>query len=1126
MLPHLVPHFRLLTLGAPLLVSATNEVVRYRTRKHFALLIRLALEPGRKFAREYLIDLLWPDVPSDRGRHSLSQAITVLRHSLGRAGVAAHRATVGLNEDVIEVDALQLENGEAAIHGRFLEGFELRGARGFDEWREAWSARLYPRVRDCLVKQMDAGRRIGDFEVVERHALLLEELDPLSEDAVRGIMEARAWVGDRSNALKAFARYAGRLSEELSAKPSPELTRIADLLREGRRATPRPTPEGVPPREERRFESETIIGREREFSMLYDAWLEVRRRRPRVMVILGDPGIGKTTLTNSFVSSCQMEGGIIARAQAYDAERELPYAVLAELVRQLTLQRSIGGAEPEALAELSRLIPDIIKVFPGVPRPAEWPPEVVPLRLADAFFKAVTASADDFPVVLVVDDIHAADNASVAILHMVARKLTGLRVLVILTGRTGSLRQPSSAHALVTDAVIDGLGTIELEPLSTESAGLLVARTSVRGAELWGDAPVEKIVRAGGGNPLALELLSREWVDGGGSSLAGQLDSLHSLPAGLLSIPKAIRTMVERQTGQLEERTRAVLDLASVLGRRMGDLWLYQVIACTEAEALYELTLLLNVHLLRDVAGSLEFRNELIRAHAYYEIPGTVRLELHRRIASVLEGQRASDNQRDLEIAWHYILGNDLGRGIPLALSGADQSLRSGAPREAELILRHLLREGTELESSPRMALLLSTALMNQSKAEEALPYLEQLLSNEGAEKSDVAQATRLYASAMYLLNKNSTAKHGEMADRALTFARECSDQELLAHALFECGRAAVENGNPALARRTRDELRRVFVNRVGGSPPIAFHANAYCSYFLLDIEEASASAAKAVSLQGQGGEPGELAQAYTGLGNCMMAMARLAEARDSYRLALQISRKMGDDCRTSIVASNLAASYLMEGDVGAAIAFGEESLSVGKRAPAQPGLLRTWTNLGFAYLISGDVAKARNCFECWRRWIQDGRSWAARMEYWCDSASMELALGNTSEALALIAEAERASYGKDDLVVNQGAFERLRVLLAHHTKGADAARALAARFRRKFEGRHIVALTDAIAAAAWVEKKIEGGLSAKTQSELLIFEQYCLYGKRAVLVAQGFLDPPDKEAPAPRIADAPANLE
>src|SRR5437879_12478871 len=106
------------------------------------------------------------------------------------------------------------------------------------------------------------------------------------------------------------------------------------------------------------------------------------------MVVTGDPGVGKTTLTNAFVSTCQMEGAVVARAQAYDAERELPFAILAELIKQLTLQRTIGGADPEALSELSRVSPEIVNVFPGVPKPAEWAAQVHPLRPADSFLQA------------------------------------------------------------------------------------------------------------------------------------------------------------------------------------------------------------------------------------------------------------------------------------------------------------------------------------------------------------------------------------------------------------------------------------------------------------------------------------------------------------------------------------------------------------------------------------------------------------------------------------------------------------------------------------------------------------------------------------------------------------------
>ncbi|HYT84510.1 MAG TPA: winged helix-turn-helix domain-containing protein, partial [Gemmatimonadales bacterium] len=200
----MAPHLQLLTLGAPLLLTTSGEQIKFRTRKHFALLIRLAVEAGRRLTRDYLMDLLWGDAPAHLARHSLAQALTVLREKVGRERVLIQRAAVVLPEGTVDADVLHLDAREVPIRGPFLDGFEVPGAAGFEQWKDQWRGKLGPRIRDCLVRQMDAGRRLGDFATVERHAQVLHEVDPLSEDAVRGLMEARAWVGDRSNALQAY----------------------------------------------------------------------------------------------------------------------------------------------------------------------------------------------------------------------------------------------------------------------------------------------------------------------------------------------------------------------------------------------------------------------------------------------------------------------------------------------------------------------------------------------------------------------------------------------------------------------------------------------------------------------------------------------------------------------------------------------------------------------------------------------------------------------------------------------------------------------------------------------------------------------------------------------------------
>jgi DNA-binding SARP family transcriptional activator len=627
--------FRLHCLGTPALFTVTGEQVGFRTRKHLALLVRLALEPGKQFTRDYLADLLWPNAAPKLANHSLAQGLSVIKAKIAREAVVIQRATVGLAPGWIDVDTNHLVGNDVAIDGAFLDGFELPQARPFEDWKDEYRARLVPQMRDCLVRQMDAARRIGDFPTVQQHAERLQDLDPVAEEAIRGIMEARAWASDRSGALKAFARYEAKLAEELGAKPGPDLVRMADLLRDGRRSPRRGSVPGYPPaRTDRRFEPETLIGREREFSVLSDAWQEVRRKSPRIVVVTSDPGVGKTTLVNAFASSCQMDGAVVARAQAYDAERELPFAVLGELVKQLATQRTIGGADPEALSELTRICSEILKVFPGVPKPVEWSPELMPLRIADAFLKTVTSAATESPVLLVVDDVHAADNASTAILHSLARKLNDTRVLLILTARTSELRLSGAPWGLTSDTSVVAMRSLDLEALPSEASRILVKLLAESVTKTH--PPIDRIVRAAGGNPLAIELITREWAEHGPTSLIRDLEALDTQPAPTIGIPRAIATVFERQSRRLEPTIRATLDLAAVLGRRLTDVGLYTAIDLSPGQAAEALSRLKDEGYLRDVSGELEFRNELIRAQAYYAVAGTTRQHLHRGVARLL----------------------------------------------------------------------------------------------------------------------------------------------------------------------------------------------------------------------------------------------------------------------------------------------------------------------------------------------------------------------------------------------------------------------------------------------------------------------------------------------------------
>ena len=1096
--------FVLHSLGGPALFTVAGEQVRFRTRKHLALLVRLALEPGKQFRRDYLADLLWPEAPPRHANHSLAQGLSVIKAKIAREAVVIQRSTVGLAPGWIDVDANHLINGDVSVDGPFLDGFEIPEARPFEDWKDEHRARLIPQIRDCLVRQMDAARRIGDFPTVETHAARLQDLDPLAEEGIRGIMEARAWASDRSGALKAFGRYEAQLAEELGAKPGPELVRMADLLRDGRRSPTRATTPGYPPeRADRRFEPETLIGREREFSVLFDAWLEARRKSPRIVVVTSDPGVGKTTLVNAFASTCQMEGAVVARAQAYDAERELPFAVLGELVKQLATQRAIGGADPEALSELTRISSEILKAFPGVPRPVEWSPGLMPLRIADAFLKTVTAAAADSPVMLVVDDIHAADNASIAILHSVSRKMRDTRVLLILTGRMSELRLSGGPWALATDSSISTMELLDLEVLQGDSAAKLIHHLAASVSK--SDPPSQRILRASGGNPLAIELLTREWAEHGSASLLRDLEALDTQPAPTIGIPRAIGTVFERQTRRLEPMIRAALDLAAVLGRRLTEVGLYGAIDLSPGQAAEALSRLRDEGFLREVSGDLEFRNELIRAQAYYAVASASRLHFHKRVAEFLAERPLHANPRlTLEIAWHFLKAGSGASAIPFAHRAAEAFLAIGAPHEAEEILRAISEIDQGSATLRHTRLILVRALLDQSKADSAIPVLGKLEVDHNLSKSQQAEVAMFRASAEFLLNSEPGETYCEVARNALERAKRSENPRLIARALFECARAGTEQGLIELLTVAERDLERLRERADISTLPLAVVTQVLCR-FNTDPNGCLRDLLHAAEVNRPNANPAELAFLYSGIGLVSINLCHLKDAYDACLNAFELSRRVGDDERMSVLASNLSVIQVARGLYDDAIEWGERSAALGEVTKSS-ALQGAYTNLADAYVLVGREADAVASIERARKWLVPKRRWKFHCGFLIVNAAFSLIRGNIGLALDLIGQLEVICRGKERAVPIPGAYWKLRIFREAHLGSVEEAHRVAQSTTKQFREVCPIHYLDVLAAKAWLEIRTNGENTPETLKELGIFEEVGAPGRKALLTAQGFL--------------------
>ncbi|HXG45264.1 MAG TPA: AAA family ATPase, partial [Gemmatimonadales bacterium] len=573
----MAPPYTLRCLGAVELRSPGGDLVRFRTRKHLALLIYLAVEPHHPHRRDRLADLLWPHASAAEARHSVATALSVLRGKLGPNAFEAGRDQVRFVFPDLELDLDRLARGEVLGDeytpplevGGFLDGLEILGAPDFMLWREQQRARWLPAIRDAAIRLMDHFRRTGNTRRIEVVADRLLALDDLSEDAVRAKMEARALAGDRVGALRIFEEWRLRLAEELGAHPIPLLENMANRLR--RRGWEGGYPPALPVSQTEQWRNQIFVGRAAEYRMLYESWERTLKSEPRHALVLGDSGIGKTTLVERLVTAASLEGAVSVRAHCYEVERQIPYTAVGALVRGLLDRPGAAATAPEHLAELGRIVPEIRQRFAHLPEPRESQGETARLLLTEAVHQLATAVAEECPLILVVDDVHLADDVSVAVLHLIMRRVAEQRIMVVLIAREAELAQAPHTARLLENRQALGLEALELPPMTEEESAELVHHWA-RDLSPALPPPVRRaLVVAAAGNPMVLELLFRDWQANGADCLALGVSAM-TVDPGPRSHEDTYRALLERVFRDLGPEARAVLNLGSILGSRMNDL--------------------------------------------------------------------------------------------------------------------------------------------------------------------------------------------------------------------------------------------------------------------------------------------------------------------------------------------------------------------------------------------------------------------------------------------------------------------------------------------------------------------------------------------------------------------------
>lgn len=518
--------------------------------KPLALVVYLALSPRRTASREHLIGLLWADSEPGRAFHALRQTVWHIGRVVGervllpKNGDIELAAPLAIDRDafIAAVTAGDHERATELYTGDFLPGLATPGGSAFEQWAELERIRLrtaFLRSAASLARRYLTEGHVRDAQRLARRA---RDADRLHEAGWRLLLETLI-AGDDWTAAAMEADALSHLLEAEELEPEPA-TRAAI-----RRA--HQIPETAEQPERRGLETE-LIGREREFATVVEAWADVRQGRARHVHVVAPTGLGKTRLLKDVMARLRAGGTRAVYLRAHPGERTIPFAYAAELAEALAELPGAAAVSSGTAATLVTLSPSLTSRYPMRPDTG-INGEVLRHRIV-ALAELLGAVSDETPVALLLDDLHWADPDSRRVITALAARLDGRRVLLVSATRP---IEPVKLHG--TEATVLHLG-----PLGERLVAQLVGSIATLPDGAWARELPARLTAASGGSPLlVLESLQYALESGilaledGTWVCAAPMALVQSLEAG---------SALQRRLNEQEPVSRIVLLTLAVAG--------------------------------------------------------------------------------------------------------------------------------------------------------------------------------------------------------------------------------------------------------------------------------------------------------------------------------------------------------------------------------------------------------------------------------------------------------------------------------------------------------------------------------------------------------------------------------
>lgn len=706
---------RIKLLGSEEILDTTGRMLRLQRRKSRALVYYLAANAD-PVTREHLLTVFWSDLERSAALQTLRTTLHYLRKALGEALIVEDER-VGLAPEV-EVDtrrltrALQqsskgqeIENLQEALDlydGDFLADFSLPDTAEFEEWLTVQREYYRRQVINGLVR---LSRHYESLNDLRRALEMLERalaINPLQEDLQRESIRLLYLSGDRPGAIRRYDQLRRMLDEELGVPPMAETRALYDAIITDRLISSGQAPQQTTrPLRRRRRENEPELpfaGRQAEL-----AHLQELVGPGKMILIEGEPGIGKTRLADQFrrgLDAVQLSGA------GRELEQGLPYQPLVEALRGLLREKNwpqwrvnlAAQIAPIWLGEIGRLVPDISGSLAVVAEPAE---EVDESRLWEGITQFLLALAAQKPVVLFIDDLQWADEATLGVLGYLVRRNEAMPITLLATARPAPARAPLAKllHALIRE---DRLARISLPRLDRSEIEAISEKISPD----YRFPLAEWLSEISEGIPYVLAELVR-YARENDILVAGGVLNLDRLSAGPV-VPRTVYNLIQSRLDRLSEAARRTLDAAVAAGREFDFEVVTRAAALSDSAAYDALGELSEAGFVQPLEGTrYRFDHNLTMEVAYQEMGDPRHRMLHRRVAEAMESLYGPARLETLAgvVAFHFSEGNAADRAAPYARTAGEQAARLAAWKAAVAFFDQAL-EGTT--GAARFPLLMS----------------------------------------------------------------------------------------------------------------------------------------------------------------------------------------------------------------------------------------------------------------------------------------------------------------------------------------------------------------------------------------------------------------------------------